>query len=347
MATTVTSMATKSSDLDDQTSGANFQTDGHTPIPSRGWEDPEETSALDNAPSHSPSWSPVRKPSPSHPDTWHCLVIHITLTKETGARPPPPHAWTVPVVEDMLCHGRTGLTEAIVTGPGWAVPFYGRWSLGEGLSLGEARDTMFTLTGADTWVGKAAYLAADPFTIQAITQAIKEWQIEVRGPEKPRSQPSTPQPFRFHCSGDSPWKECSRNASFDHQSLPCRPQRGQDCDCCWRDQRPIQPQPPSPSPDHGFKSNRSLVLTASSVSSLSDRSEGSLYSWCGRWHRKTRAHMKINLPIFKDEDTKDAITYQSWRWDLTVYHHAGCWDCTLLPYTIQCLQGYPAELVRS
>ena len=29
--------------------------------------------------------------------------------------------------------------------------------------------------------------------------------------------------------------------------------------------------------------------------------------------------MKINLPVFKDEDAIDAVTYQSWRWDLTVY----------------------------
>ena len=29
--------------------------------------------------------------------------------------------------------------------------------------------------------------------------------------------------------------------------------------------------------------------------------------------------MKINLPIFKDEDAKDAVTYQSLRWDLIVY----------------------------
>ena len=57
--------------------------------------------------------------------------------------------------------------------------------------------------------------------------------------------------------------------------------------------------------------------------------------------------MKINLTVFKDEDTKDVITYQSWRWDLTVYCHVGCWDHTLLPYTIQSLQGYPQELVRS
>ena len=57
--------------------------------------------------------------------------------------------------------------------------------------------------------------------------------------------------------------------------------------------------------------------------------------------------MRINLCIFKDEDTKDAVTYQSWRWDLTVYRHARCRDQTLLPYTIRSLQGYPGELVQS
>ena len=57
--------------------------------------------------------------------------------------------------------------------------------------------------------------------------------------------------------------------------------------------------------------------------------------------------MKINLPIFKDEDAKDAVTYQSWRWDLTVYRRAGFRDCILLPYTIRSLQGYPGKLVWS
>ena len=33
--------------------------------------------------------------------------------------------------------------------------------------------------------------------------------------------------------------------------------------------------------------------------------------------------MKINLPIFKDEDTKDALTYQSWRWQ-PVIHKETC-----------------------
>ena len=57
--------------------------------------------------------------------------------------------------------------------------------------------------------------------------------------------------------------------------------------------------------------------------------------------------MKINLPFFKDQDAKDAVTYQSWRWDLMVYQCAGCRDCTLLPYAIRSLQGYPRELVQS
>ena len=57
--------------------------------------------------------------------------------------------------------------------------------------------------------------------------------------------------------------------------------------------------------------------------------------------------MKINLPIFKDEDAKDVVTYQSWRRDLMVYRHARCRDHTLLPYAIRSLQGYPGELVQS
>ena len=81
-------------------------------------------------------------------------------------------------MEDMLCDARTGLTEAVVTGPGRAVLFYGRHSMGEGLTMDEARDATFLLTGAGTWVGKLAYFTADPMTIQegrrAIAQAISD-----------------------------------------------------------------------------------------------------------------------------------------------------------------------------
>ena len=68
-------------------------------------------------------------------------------------------------MEDMLCDARTGLTKAVVTGPGRAVLFYGRHSMGEGLTTDQARDATFLLTGVGTWVGKLAYLTADPMTI--------------------------------------------------------------------------------------------------------------------------------------------------------------------------------------
>ena len=118
--------------------------------------------------------------------------------------------------------------------------------------------------------------------------------------------------------------------------------------CCGAEiVRPLLPQLPSPSSNQGFKSDRSLVLTASSLSLQFNRSEGSQCSCHGRHCRETRGHIKINLPIYKDEDTKDTVSYQSWRWDLTVYHWVGCQDCTLLPYAMRSLPGYPRELMRS
>ena len=68
-------------------------------------------------------------------------------------------------------------------------------------------------------------------------------------------------------------------------------------------------------------------MTTSSMSSRSDISEGYQHSRHGRQHLEGGAHMKINLPVFKYEDTKDMVTYQSWRWDLTVYRHVGHADC--------------------
>ena len=72
------------------------------------------------------------------------------------------------------CNARTGLTKAVVTGPDRAVLFYGRPSMGEALTTDEARDAAFLLTGAGTWVGKLAYLTADPVTIQEGKRAIAE-----------------------------------------------------------------------------------------------------------------------------------------------------------------------------
>ena len=61
--------------------------------------------------------------------------------------------------------------------------------MGEGLREDEARDAAFLLTGAGTWVGKAAYLTTNPMTVlegrRAIAQAISDNRVKARGPGHP------------------------------------------------------------------------------------------------------------------------------------------------------------------
>ena len=160
------SMAAKSSNLVDEMSGVTLQMEGHADVPPQSAKDLWQSEALGSSPSHLPSWSPARRPLSSCPNTKHCLDICVTLTGELGAVPPPSHSWMTPLMEDMLHDAGTGLTKAVVIGPGRAVLFHGRCSMAVGLTADVARDAAFLLTGASTWVGKSAYLTADPMTIQ-------------------------------------------------------------------------------------------------------------------------------------------------------------------------------------
>ena len=104
----------------------------------------------DSSPDNLLTSSPVQRLPLDHLNMKHCLEIQETLTDELGDVPAPSHAWMAPVVEDMLQEARAGLTEAVVIGPGRAIHFYGRHSMGEGLKVDEARDATFLLTGAGT-----------------------------------------------------------------------------------------------------------------------------------------------------------------------------------------------------
>ena len=165
MTTVFMSMAARLSDLDDFKPGIKIQNEDHTFTLTNGQNGQENPEAFGSAPLHSPSWSPARKPTPNQPETWYCLEIHIISTEDEKVIRPLPHAWQVLIVEDMVQEGRTDLTEAVVTSPGWAVLFY-RWHLlGGGLSLGEVRDAAFTLSGIIAWVGKEAQLNTKPISL--------------------------------------------------------------------------------------------------------------------------------------------------------------------------------------
>ena len=148
----------------------------------------------------------------------------MTLTDELGEIPQPPHAWTAPVVEDMLQEARAGLTKAVVIGPGRAILFYGRHLMGEGLKADEARDAAFLLTGAGTWVGKLAYLTTDPMTIQegrrAIAQAILDNRVKARGPGRPQVNLLAQQPFKFNTPRNSPPGDVFIHCSSDNERAP-------------------------------------------------------------------------------------------------------------------------------
>ena len=182
----------------------------------------------------------------------------------------------------MLCKARTGLNEAAVTGPGRAVLFYRRCSMGEGLTVDKARDATFLLTGAGTWVGKSAYLTANPMTIQkgrrVIAQAVSDNRVKARGPGCPCVNLLAQQPFQFNVLRNSPSKDMPRDGSSDYQPSPHRPHRGCKCNRRWRDQRPQLSRFPLPSLDHGFESVRSSLSMASSMSLRSDCSDRSRHS---------------------------------------------------------------------
>ena len=275
------SMATKLSNLVDKTSGANLQADGNVEVPTQGVKDQWELEEEDSSPTCLPSSSPAQRPPPSHPNTKYCFEIRVMLTEELGAIPPPSHSWTATLVEDMLHEARTGLTKAVVIGPGRVVLFYGRHSMGEGLRVEEARDAAFLLTGGGTWVGKLAYLTADPMTIhdgrRAIAQAISDNRVKARGHGCPCVNLPADQPFHFNSLKNSPPKDMPRDDGSEYPPLPCRPSRGHECNRQWRDCRPQLPRFPLPSLDHGFGSDRSS-LSMSSVSSRSDHSDESRHS---------------------------------------------------------------------
>ena len=203
----------------------------------------------------------------------------MTLTEELGAVPPPSHSWMAPLAEDMLQEARTGLTEAVVIGPGRAVLFYRRHLMREGLKADKTRDATFLLTGAGTLVAKAVYLTANPMTIQegkrAIAQAVSDNRVKVRGSGHPHAKLLTQQPFQFNAHRASPLKDVSGDCSSDYPWTPHHCSRGQECNRRRRHQRPQSPRLPSPSSDCGFESDRSSLSMTSSMLSRSDHVDGS------------------------------------------------------------------------
>ena len=95
-------MAAKTSDRGDNMIEANLQANGLVEEPAQRGANQQETEEEDSSPHNLLMWSPVQRPSTGRLNTNYCLSIQATLTDELGDVLPPSHAWTAPVVEDML-----------------------------------------------------------------------------------------------------------------------------------------------------------------------------------------------------------------------------------------------------
>ena len=96
------SMTAKMSDRGDNMTEANLQADGLREEPAQRAADRQEMEEEDSSPHNSLTWSPVQRPPTGRLNMNYCLLIQVTLTDELGDVPPPSHAWTMPVIENML-----------------------------------------------------------------------------------------------------------------------------------------------------------------------------------------------------------------------------------------------------
>ena len=206
MATVSESMATKLSDLDDQKPGFNIQlmaTPSHYPVAGMALKRQRHLVAPHHVDLCSLWWGNQNLTTLRLGIAWK---YRWSLPKMGEWHHHSPHTWQMPVVEDIVQDGKSGLMEAVVTSPGQTVLFYGWWSLGEGLALGEG--SLIHLARSHLLCGKQALLSANSISLgegqQLISQAITKKCIKPRGPGHPHSIPPVSTPFIFSNQGWSP-----------------------------------------------------------------------------------------------------------------------------------------------
>ena len=67
-----------------------------------GKNSPEDPDAFGSTPSHSPSWSLIRKPTPEWSETQYGLEIQVVSTEDGQTDTTTTPAWQLLIVEDMV-----------------------------------------------------------------------------------------------------------------------------------------------------------------------------------------------------------------------------------------------------
>ena len=149
--------------------------------------------------------------------------------------------------------------------------------------------------------------------------------IKARGPKHPHLHLPVLPPFSFCIfRTESWWKERLQSVDECWEVLrhtywvshamneAIYHKEAQDCDQQWQEPYGLLlTLTPPPSPDHASLRVMEVQYQLPPQYHQGPIDQGAPrhqhYGWCCHW--EPRGHMKINLPIFKDEDKKDAITY--------------------------------------
>ena len=300
-------------------------------------------------------------PSANEDQMHYCVQIRVTLGEGRGDQPPPPHAQTGSLIADIFQEDlEERITKAVVLAPGEAILFFGRWSLKEGLPHRKTRDVAFSIAGPVTWGRRQAQVKMTVNMVQegcqAIAEAVAEKRMKAQGPGSPWGKKRNNQALAAACNIEE-WmqgieeddsKVKLRNGKVGNHGAEPRHvwswnvSRGRRCS--RRQGRPNFPQDTlggSPSSGGGSSDQGSDQSSHSSALTWGSR-EGNRPVWAGRSPR-----VKVNLPMFKDEKTKHAVTHHSWQWDVAILHCLGWDDQHLLPYVFRLLQGFLGDLARS
>ena len=248
------------------------------------------------------------------------------------------------------------ITEAVVLAPGEAIWFF-RWQLlKEGLPLGDTRDFGFHSGSPVNWARREAQVETMVSTVQEGHHTITKKRTKARGSECPQGIMKT----NWAPAAAYNIEEWMQGLEEDASEVEVRNSKVSNWGTDWRNtcsqcvdksrrqhRRQGAPQLPrdtsSGSPSSGGGSSNWGNEQSSHQSTMTRESRKS--SQAGRAGRGLK--VKVNLLIFKDEKTKDAVTYHSWQWDIAIFHCLGCDDQHLLPYIFWSLQGFPGNLARN
>ena len=295
----------------------------------------------------------------------------------------PDELWRSDVLHDMLSPHFDGLVEAVVTAPRKAILFYGRRSMGEGLTRFRIADCIAALPRLVKWldVGPELKLRYAEKTVKegraAVAAALEEYR---RGPGRPRGRASaSPSPHHLPKSG-----RCGRNRRSPSSS-PAPERRApveerRELKVTNEEKRAVMnllrrfsaTEEMEEPPPRGLEGALPLVSESSATedttdgfttaSDMPDQDQDGIEPVRRARRRRRRRRSatperepvddfcpkaKIVIPKFRGDNTSDGVSYLAWKRSVDIHRRTYRDHERLLQHVENSLEGPAANLASS